>query len=83
MNTINMPGFSAETSLYKNRPTYRMMAGVNSNDPSAIIPQLPKFIKCPLAIAGAAAACSASALAGPAGLLACAAATAAATDACD
>lgn len=60
MNTLNMPGFTAETSLYKNRTSYRMMADGNGNDSSGVIPQR-KWLKCAAAIGAQTAAC----LAGP------------------
>lgn len=37
MNTLNMPGFTAENSIYKYR-SYRLMAGANGSDPSSVIP---------------------------------------------
>ncbi len=46
MNTINMPGFTAETSLYKHRTSYRMMTGRNGNDSSGVIPQMAPSWMC-------------------------------------
>lgn len=82
MNTLNMPGFTAETSLYKNRTSYRMMAGGNDNDLSGVIPQLPKWFRCAAAVVGAGATCALVAPTGV-GIAACAAATATATGICD
>jgi hypothetical protein len=47
MNTINMPGFAAEASLYKTSGHYRAMAGT-SNDLAGsrgVLPQLPRQIE--------------------------------------
>jgi len=79
MNTLNMPGFTAETSLYKNRTSYRMMADGNGNDSSGVIPQ--KWFRCTAAIVGAAATCSAAVTG--VGIAACAAACAGAAAVCD
>jgi hypothetical protein len=81
MNTLNMPGFTAETSLYKHGTSYRMMAGSNGNDSSGVIPQLPRWLKCAAAVTGAGIVCS-SAVTG-AGIAACAAATIGATAVCE
>jgi len=82
MNTVNMPGFTAEVSLYKQRASYCMMAGDNSNDSSSVIPQMPKWLRCAAAVVGAAATCELTAAAGPVGWAACGAATTAATALC-
>jgi hypothetical protein len=65
MNTMNIPGFTAEISLYKHGTSYRMWAGGSGNDSSRVIPQLPKWFKCGVAIAAQTAACAAGGPADP------------------
>jgi len=46
MNTIRMPGFSGEASLYGSSIRFRagaIFAGISQD---AVIPQLPKWLKC-------------------------------------
>ena len=40
MSTMNIPGFTAEHSLYRHRRHYRMAATALSADRSGILPQL-------------------------------------------
>lgn len=48
MNTMNMPGFTAEISLFKHRTAYRMTGmAINRNDSCvAVIPQLSCWREC-------------------------------------
>ncbi len=83
MNTLNMPGFNAEAVFYRTSNHYRLTAGGANTGEQVVIPQMPKWFRCGMAVLGAGAACSLTALSGPIGLAACAAATAAATAVCE
>ena len=58
MNTLTIPGFTAEISLSHHTTSYRMLASGNVNASSSVIPQLPKWLKCAIAIGLEAALCT-------------------------
>ena len=86
MNTINMPGFTAEVTFYRTNNHYGFAAGVaNRTRGQAVIPQKMTWwegVKCGAAVVGAGATCASVGTTGI-GLAACAAATVAAVDYCD
>ena len=47
MNTMNIPGFTADTSIYKTRGHYRAMAShpAASANKRAVLPQLPRQLQ--------------------------------------
>jgi hypothetical protein len=66
---MNLPGFTAEASLYKTNGHYRSSAGSFSADGNAVAPQGCGFVKgitCGAVIAGGVVVCTASCLASPA-----------------
>jgi hypothetical protein len=66
---MNLPGFTAEASLYKTNNRYRSSAGGFSADGNAVAPQDCGFTKglfCGTFIAGGTVVCTASCLASPA-----------------
>lgn len=76
MNAVKVPGFTAEMSLHQCRTPFYVMVNSMGSDVSGVIPQMPKWLKCTLAISAQTAAC----LGGP--NPACLAAAAAALDVC-
>lgn len=59
MNTSKLPGFVADASLSVPRTPFRMTARCNDIGLSGVIPQMPKWFKCAVAIAAETAACAA------------------------
>lgn len=59
MKTGNVPGFTADTSLYiyKHSRSYRMLTDGKDSTSSSVIPQLPRFLRCAIARALVAGAC--------------------------
>ena len=78
-----VPGFDAEAALDRRTNDYRLAANRSTTEGQVIVPQLPRWLKCIGAVAGAAATCELTALAGPAGWTACATATVGATSVCE
>lgn len=49
MNTMNMPGFTAEVSLCKNKSDFRCRGHeIGYHSGQVVLPQLPKIITCKL-----------------------------------
>lgn len=58
MNTVNIPGFTAECSFFTEKGSYCLGGGGNGSEMSIIIPQLPGWFKCGLAMSAQLAACA-------------------------
>lgn len=58
MKKANLPGFSAASSLYTRETPYHMAAGRRSgHGATVVIPQLPRLLRCGVALAAADAIC--------------------------
>jgi len=57
MNKATMPGFVGEAALTRRTTRFAMTKTELGNSASEVVPQLPKWLKCGLAIAAETAAC--------------------------